>query len=118
MKTLLPLVLSVSLVACGAGSGLLVPSEVSAPSIQGLVRERSGGEFVEYATETFEAVYDAETVRAPEWEATGGTLMGNGNSARWQLPAAGTHRLSLTVFLQNGEQVRATWVVTVVPRRP
>jgi hypothetical protein len=116
MKTALALVLSLSLVACGGGSDLLVPTEVTSPAIQGLVRERGTGEFVEFATETFEALYDAETVRAPEWQATGGTLMSNGNSAKWQLPRAGEHTLSLTVYLQDGREVKASWKVKVVAR--
>jgi hypothetical protein len=101
--------------ACG-GADLMTPSEVTAPSIHGLVRERGQGPFVAFATESFEAVYDAETVRSPEWSVTGGTLMGNGNSARWQLPSSGQHQLSLTVFLVDGTQVTATWVVSVIER--
>jgi hypothetical protein len=116
MKTALALVLSLSLVACGGGSDLLEPTEVTSPAIQGLVRERGTGEFVEFATETFEALYDAETVRAPEWQVTGGTLMGNGNSAKWQLPRAGEHTISLTVYLQDGREVKASWKVKVVAR--
>ncbi|MDX2008761.1 MAG: hypothetical protein SFW67_01140 [Myxococcaceae bacterium] len=116
MKTRLALALSLSLVACGGGSDVLMPSEVTSPAIQGLVRERGTGQFVEFATETFEALYDAETVRAPEWQVTGGTLMGNGNSAKWQLPRAGEHTISLTVYLQDGREVKAAWKVVVVPR--
>ncbi len=115
LRTLSVLVLALSSAACG-GADLMKPTQGTAPSIHGLVRERGEGPFVEFSTETFEAVYDTETVRAPEWAVTGGTLMGNGNSARWQLPRSGQHRLSLTVFLDDGTQVTATWVVSVTER--
>lgn len=95
----------------------MVPSGgPSDAAIQGLVRERGTGEFVEFATETFEAIYSAETVRAPEWSVTGGTLMGNGNSAKWQLPRAGKHTLSLKVFTVDGRELEASWTVNVVHR--
>jgi hypothetical protein len=97
MKTLLTVALSLSLVACGG-------------------RERGTGDFVEFSTETFEALYDAESVRAPEWQVSGGTLMGNGDSAKWQLPRAGEHVIALTVYLQDGRELKASWKVKVVAR--
>lgn len=94
------------------------PSSVDdVTAIHGLLRERPTGEFVEFATENFEALYDAETVRAPEWTVSGGTLMGNGNTARWQLPRAGSHTISLKVFLVDGRELNASWTVKVAPRK-
>lgn len=94
----------------------MVPAAPADAAIQGLVRERGTGDFVEFATETFEAIYTAETVRAPEWSVTGGTLMGNGDSAKWQLPRAGTHTITLTVFTVDGRELAASWTVKVVHR--
>ena len=68
-------VLSLSTIACGGSDALMQPSSVDdVTAIHGLLRERTTGEFVEFATENFEALYDAETVRAPEWTVSGGTL--------------------------------------------
>lgn len=104
-------------VACGGSDTVMQPSKSTNPvAIQGLVRERGAGDFVEFATETFEALYDAETVRAPEWSVSAGTLMGNGSSARWQLPRAGTHTISLKLFLVDGREIDASWTVKVVAR--
>ncbi|MBE2252306.1 MAG: hypothetical protein IAE78_22420 [Myxococcus sp.] len=103
--------------ACGGSGALMQPSKGSeGAAIQGLLRERGGGDFVEFATEDFEALYDAETVRAPEWSVDSGTLMGNGNSARWQLPRAGVHTIGLKIFLVDGRVVEASWTVKVVAR--
>jgi hypothetical protein len=113
----LSVVLSLTTVACGGSDALMQPSQVDdVTAIHGLLRERGPGEFVEFATETFEALYDAETTRAPEWSVTGGTLMGNGAQARWQLPRAGEHTISLKVFLQDGRELNASWKVKVVAR--
>lgn len=111
-------VLSLSTIACGGSDALMQPSSVDdVTAIHGLLRERTTGEFVEFATENFEALYDAETVRAPEWTVTGGTLMGNGNTARWQLPRAGSHTISLKVFLVDGRELNASWTVKVAARK-
>lgn len=107
------LALALAVTAC-SGSDLLIPVEAPA-SVHGLLRERSG-ELVEFSTERFEAVYDVETVQPPEWTASGGALMGNGDSARWQLPAAGEHTVTMTLFLADGRAVRATWVVSISAR--
>lgn len=107
---------SLSTVACGGSDALLAPSSVDDPrAIHGLLRQDQGA-FVANSLETFEALYEAETVRAPEWTVSGGTLMGNGSSARWRLPDAGTHTISLKVFLVNGRELNASWRVDVVPR--
>ncbi len=104
-----------SLTACGGGA-LMEPSTATDTQIQGLVRERGTGEFVEFATESFEAVYSAETLRAPEWTVSGGTLMGNGNSAKWQLPRAGEHTISIKVFTVDGRELTGSWTVKIVHR--
>ncbi|MBL8924547.1 MAG: hypothetical protein JNJ54_37200 [Myxococcaceae bacterium] len=111
---LVALLTSLFTVACGGSDALMQPSSVTdVAAVHGLLRERNG-DFVEFATESFEALYDAETVRAPEWSVTGGTLMGNGNSARWQLPRAGRHTITLKIFLVDGREVEASWTVNVV----
>jgi hypothetical protein len=114
-RILLALVLSsLFTVACGGSDALMEPSKATdVAAVHGLLRDRSG-DFVEFATENFEALYDAETVRAPEWTVTGGTLMGNGNSARWQLPRAGEHTITLKIFLVDGREIEASWTVKVV----
>ncbi len=112
----LVVVASLFTVACGGSDTVMQPSAGDVASVQGLLRERGGGDFVEFATENFEALYDAETVRAPEWTVSAGTLMGNGNSARWQLPRAGMHTISVKLFLVDGREVSASWTVKVSPR--
>lgn len=114
-RTLLVAVLtSLFTVACGGSDALMEPSQASdARAVHGLLRDRNG-DFVEFATENFEALYDAETVRAPEWSVTGGTLMANGDSARWQLPRAGEHTITLKIFLVDGRELEASWTVKVV----
>ncbi len=113
---LLALAVSLFTVACGGSDAVLPPSAGDVASVHGLLRERGTGDFVEFSTEDFEALYDAETVRAPEWTVSDGTLMGNGSSARWQLPRAGVHTISMKLFLVDGREVSASWTVKVAPR--
>lgn len=108
---------ALSLSACGGADAFLEPTKVDdVTAIRGLLRTEQGA-FVEYATETFEALYEAETVRAPEWSVTGGTLMGNGGSAKWKLPKAGRHSIALKVYLVDGRELNATWTVDIVARQ-
>ncbi len=115
---MLPVLLaSLGAFSCGAGDDLLPPTEATGgTTVLGLLRERGPGDFIEFATERFEAVYQAETVRAPEWLASGGELSLNGDSVRWQLPPAGVHTLRLRLFLADGREVEASWRVPVRPR--
>lgn len=103
--------------SCGGGDGLLTPTQVTGPAtVHGLVRERADGDFLEFATETFEALYEAETARAPEWAVSGGDLAVSGQTVRWQLPRAGRHVIGLKLFLADGREVDAVWTVDVRPR--
>lgn len=96
---------------------MLAPAETSGPAkVEGLLREHGTGAFLANGNETFEALFVADTVRAPEWSVSGGDLRPNGQTVHWRLPEAGRHTISLTLFLVDGSTARARWTVDVQPR--
>ncbi len=113
---LLPL-LAAWLTGCGGGADLLLPTQAPAEAhVHGLLREHPVGELVEHEDAHFRALFDAETVRAPEWSVSSGDLRPNGQSMRWRLPEAGRHTITLTIYLVDGRTAEASWTVDVKPR--
>lgn len=117
LRSLLTLASMLFAFSCGGPGpeGLLVPSEAPA-GIQGLLRDEGEGAFLEHEYETLEALYDVETLQAPEWTVSGGELETYGARARWHLPEAGVHTIGLRLVLVDGRQLDASWTVTVQAR--
>lgn len=116
LRSLLLLVSMLLSFSCGGPVDGVLPPTHGAAGIHGLLRDEGEGAFLEREYETLEALYDVETMQAPEWTVSGGELETYGTRARWHLPEAGVHTIGLRLFLVDGRQLEASWTVTVLAR--
>ncbi|MBL9037781.1 MAG: hypothetical protein JNG84_04625 [Archangium sp.] len=105
---------TLSFAACGPGASALTNLTPQVREVVSIERQRGEGPFVANGVESLVVIYDAPTLRAPEWSISAGALRAQGDQATWQLPEAGPAEVTVTLFLVDGREVSSTWSAQIV----
>lgn len=85
----------------------------TASSVKGLLRSAEGP-FIKGQLETLTAVYDPSGVRAVSWSASAGALTSREAKVSWTLPQTEQAELTLTLTLDDGQQLVTAFSFSLV----